>query len=229
MKKAEGGLKINEVRLGLESRKLEFKTRKQSPTGTLMGDHAMGREDALWKVQESFGWTASPDVKFEWTQAMLDERIAQDKEKSRKVTTTRKKKKKKKSNNHGSSSSSSHHPRRRPTTAPSNRRQQQQQLSSLQPPPSSSSSSSSLLSNTWKDRLLRIPNSTKKRGLPKGVRRPRPTTGTSVRFLSGQRQLNATDERFVSRNSTFYDASPYSIQAPPISKEVAQPVSVMFF
>lgn len=181
-----------------------------------MGDHAMGREDALWKVQESFGWTASPDVKFEWTQAMLDERIAQDEKKSRKLTTTTttaKKKKKKKSNNHGSSS---HHPRRRPTTAPFNRRQQHQL---------SSPSSNSLLSNTWKDRLLRIPDSTKKRGMPKGVRRPRPTTGTSVRFLSGQRQLNATDERFVSRNSSFYDASPYSIQAPPISKEVAQPVS----
>jgi hypothetical protein len=140
-----------------------------------MADHNLEREDALWKTQESFGWTIAPDINFEWTSEMMAERQRRDK--------------------------------RRPTTAP-------------HPHPHHPS----IKSAKWKNRLLNIPTSTKKRGLPKGVRRPRTTKGTSVRFLASRRENEQSDSRFLPQPSSYYKASPYRITAPPISKQVKHPV-----
>ena len=138
-----------------------------------MADHNLEREDALWKTQESFGWTVAPEIKFEWTSEMMAERQRRDK---------------------------------RPTTAPH---------------PNNPSTKTAKL---WKNRLLKIPTSTKKRGLPKGVRRPRTTKGTSVRFLASRRENEQSDSRFLPQPSSYYKSSPYRITAPPISKQVKHPV-----
>ena len=137
---------------------------------------ATEREAALWRQQESFGWSIAPDVSFDWTREMLQERQAQDQTK-----------------------------KQRPTTAPPKRRVR----------PSSAK---------WTSRLLKIPTSTKRRGMPKGVRRPRPTRGTSVRFLSTRRDTVKNDSRFLPQYSPYYTSTPYDVQAPQPTKEVREPV-----
>ena len=141
-----------------------------------MADHNLEREDALWKTQESFGWTIAPDVNFDWTSNMVQSRK--------------------------DSANNDHH--HRPTTAPT--------TTTARLPPSA-----------WSQRLLQLPTSTKQRGMPKGVHPPRPTKGTSVRFLSTQRQSDQNDARFLPQYSSYYASSPYLIRAPPITKEVRRP------
>ena len=139
-----------------------------------MAAHELEREDALWRQQESFGWTSL--VSFDWTKAMRQERQARDEAAAAAITTTV--------------------TTNRPSTAP----------------------------NKWTSRLLKIPSSTKKRGMPKGVHKPRPTRGTSVRFLSTRRNTTKNDNRFNPQYSPYYTASPYVIQAPPISNQVKHPI-----
>lgn len=186
------------------------------------------RETALWKMQETFGWTISPDVDLSWTEKSMSSA-------SRPATAGAMRPKQPRifDSPYAKPGRPGKRVRRLPHYSDYRNRNNTKlrSRSTISENPSSiSDPQAKLRPNTakleksakWSSRLLRVPDNIRKRGLPKEIRSPHPTLGGAVRFLEQQHELS--DSRFESKLSTYYSSSPYQIEAPPPSKQALKDV-----
>jgi hypothetical protein len=188
------------------------------------------RETALWKMQETFGWTISPDVDLSWTEKAMCGG-------SRPATAgaSRRSRQQRISN---SPYGRPGRPGRRGRLPPHNTHDVGRHENTKRVAKKGKSKTSSFSElhaeprpNTakhekaakWSNRLLTVPNDLRKRGVPEEIRSPHPTLGGAVRFL--EQQHEQLDARFESKRSPYYTSSPYPIQAPPPSKQALEDVT----
>ena len=184
------------------------------------------RETALWKMQETFGWTISPDVDLSWGDGM----IQGSKKASRRPATAGAKTSRHRLSHSPYGKLKIGHKKRSRTRL--DKKGKGKGKGKCDGERASSAEKHGLArpntanqSNTvkWSSRLLQVPNDIRKRGLPQDIRAPHPTLGGAVRFLGHQKEHE--ESRFAARYSTYYSSSPYPVEAPSASRESLQEVT----